>query len=304
MQVSAEQLEELLDEDIDISDRVESLPGSVLPQPSDESEKHDLVNLDGPATILCPVVVDGRALLVPFDGHINASIWETMSPSNRRSVLGFGVAAAAASVLDTKNAVHVLYQTVTPLVLPAPAPASWATTIYDAVLNPMDAARRAAASLDEGAHNLPTLRVMIDRAMHVSLSSDYGALEQSLPALIGCVEAATMQHHEDERAAHLALSDVYAVAGWTLIKADSPVGAWIAAQRAIQAAEEGGDLLRITAATRCLAEVHMRAGNFEEATRTALLATVQLDNFSREENLTATSLRGAALLTAAAASAR
>ncbi len=303
LQVSGEQLDELLDEDPDLSDHGGSLPGSVLPQLSDESEKHDLVNLDGPATIFCPVVVDGRVLLAPFDGHINASIWKTMSPSNRRSVLGFGVAAVAASVLDTKMP-HTLHRTVTPLALPAPAPASWATTIYDAVLNPMDAAHRAAASLDEGVHNLLALHVAIDRAMHVSLSSDYGALEQSLPTLIGCVEAATMQHHGDGRAAHLALSDVYAVAGWTLIKADSPVGAWIAAQRAIQAAEEGGDVLRIAAATRCLAEVHMRAGNFEEATRTALLATVQLDSVPQEERLTATSLRGAALLTAAAASAR
>ena len=304
LQVSVEQLEELLEENPDVSDRGESLPGSVLPQLSNESQKHDLVNLDGPATIFCPVVVDGRVLLVRFDGHINASIWETMNPSNRRSVLGFGIAATAASVLDTKNPAHVLHRTVTLLALTAPAPASWATTIYDAVLNPMDAARRAAASLDEGVHNLPMLRVMIDRAMHVSLSSDYGALEQSLPTLIGCVEAATMQHHREERAAHLALSDVYAVAGWTLIKADNPVGAWIAAQRAIQAAEEGGDVLRIAAATRCLAEVHMRAGNYEEATRTALLATVQLDSVPQEEKLTATSLRGAALLTAAAASAR
>lgn len=81
-----------------------------------------------------------------------------------------------------------------------------------------------------------------------------------------------MQPHGDERAAHLALSDVYAVAGWTLIKADSPIGAWIAAERAIQASEQVGDVLRLAAATRCLAEVHMRANNLEEATRTAWTA--------------------------------
>jgi hypothetical protein len=175
---------------------------------------------------------------------------------------------------------------------------------YDAVLNPMAAARRTAASLDDGVHNLPALRVVVDRAMQVSLSSDYGALEQSLPALIGHAEAATMQPHRDERAAHLELSDVYAIAGWTLIKADSPVGAWIAAQRAIQAAEQVGDVLRLAAATRCLAEVHMRAHNLEEATRTALLAAVQAEGAPLENQLVAICLRGAALLSAAAASAR
>jgi len=133
------------------------------------------------------------------------------------------------------------------------------------VLNPMNAARRATASWDDGAPDLPALRVVIDRAMRVSLSSDYGALEEALPTLIGCVEAATVQPGGDERAAHVAVSDVYAVAGWTLIKADSPVGAWIAAQRAVQAAEQAGDVLRIAAATRCLAEVHMRAKNLEES---------------------------------------
>jgi hypothetical protein len=153
-------------------------------------------------------------------------------------------------------------------------------------------------------HNLRELRVVVDRAMRVSLSSDYGALEQSLPTLIGCVEAAAMQPHGDEHAAHLALSDLYAVVGWTLIKADIPVGAWIAAQRAIQAAEQVGDVLRIAAATRCLAEVHMRAKNFEEATRTAFLAAVHVESAPPEHRLIAVSIRGAALLSAAAASAR
>lgn len=63
--------------------------------------------------------------------------------------------------------------------------------------------------------------------MHISLSSDYGALEQSLPGLIGCAEAATSET-ADEPAALQTHSDVYAVVGWTLIKADSPLGAWIA----------------------------------------------------------------------------
>jgi hypothetical protein len=100
------------------------------------------------------------------------------------------------------------------------------------------------------------------------------------------------------------LSDVYAVAGWTLIKADNPVGAWVAAQRAIRAAEDADDALRIAAATRCLAEVHMRAGNLEDATRTAFLAALHVETSTHSNETTALSLRGAAVLSAAAAAAR
>ncbi|MGH4021374.1 MAG: helix-turn-helix domain-containing protein [Pseudonocardiaceae bacterium] len=231
---------------------------------------------------------------------------QELSPetANRRSVLGLGFAAAAASVLGAHGAAQAQHRAAAPWTLSAPTHAAWATATYDAVLNPMDAARGAATSLDDGVHGLPALRAVIDRAMQVSLSSDYGALEQSLPTLIGRVETANLRADWDERAVRLALSDVYVVVGWTLIKADSPVGAWIAAQRAVQAAEQVGDVLRIAAATRCLAEVHMRAKNFEEATRTAFLTAIQLESAPSEGKLTAISLRGAALLSAAAASAR
>jgi len=59
-------------------------------------------------------------------------------------------------------------------------------------------------------------------------------------------------------------------------------------------------VLRIAAATRCLAEVHLRATNFDEATRTALLAAVQVESAPPEHRLPAVSIRGAALLSAAA----
>ena len=229
---------------------------------------------------------------------------ESPDSSNRRSLLGYGVAAAVTSALGAHDAAQALHRSATLQILSVPVPTSWAKATYDAVLNPMNAARRATASWDDGAPDLPALRVVIDRAMRVSLSSDYGALEEALPTLIGCVEAATVQPGGDERAAHVAVSDVYAVAGWTLIKADSPVGAWIAAQRAVQAAEQAGDVLRIAAATRCLAEVHMRAKNLEESTRTAFLAAVQLESAPPDARLITVSLRGAAFLSAAAASAR
>ncbi|MGH3933194.1 MAG: helix-turn-helix transcriptional regulator [Pseudonocardiaceae bacterium] len=304
LQVSIEQLGELLSEDADDPDKQESLSGAVSLQLSDEPGNAEKLNLEAQAGILFPVIVNGRLVLVSLDGDTAATDWNAMSPSTRRSVLGYGVVTATASVLGANDAAQVLHRSAAPLILSTPAHTSWAKATYNAVLNPMDAARRATASLDNEARDFPALRVVVDRAMQVSLSSDYGALEQSLPTLIGCVEAANMQPHRDEPAAYLALSDVYAVAGWTLIKADNPLGAWIAAERAIQAAEQVGDVLRLVAAMRCLAEVHMRANNFEEATRIAFLAALQAEGAPPKDRLIATSLRGAALLSAAAASAR
>lgn len=298
LQVSAEQLDELLN---DAADEEKTVSASALA--GAEGRDAELPTSEARAGVLVPVIVDGRPVLIPLGEEIDATNWNTMSLSNRRTVLGYSFAAAAASVLAGSDVAQPQHQLTSSLNLAAPAPASWATTTYDAVLHPMNAARRAAVASDDGVPDLRALRGVIDRAMHVSLSSDYGALEQSLPTLIGCAEAATSQT-ADEPAAHQALSDVYAVVGWTLIKADSSLGAWIAAQRAIQAAEQAGDVLRIAAATRCLAEVHMRAKNFEEATRTAFLATVHLQSAPSEDRLIATSLRGAALLSAAAASAR
>ncbi|MGH3915451.1 MAG: helix-turn-helix domain-containing protein [Pseudonocardiaceae bacterium] len=304
LQVSVKQLGELLSEDINDSETHELSTDSAQPQPNDEHEGSELLNFDTPADTLLPVIINGRLTLVPLGGDADANNWEIISPATRRLILGYGFTTAAISALGINDTLQALHQKGAPLTLSAPTHASWAKATYNAVLNPMDAARRAAASLNDEARDLPALRVMVDRAMHVSLSSDYGALEHSLPTLIGCVEAATMQPHGDERAAHLALSDVYAVAGWTLIKADSPIGAWIATERAIQAAEHAGDLLRVAAATRCLAEVHRRAENYPEATRTALLAAVQLEGAAPDGRRTALSFRGAALLSAAAASAR
>ncbi|AHH98560.1 helix-turn-helix domain-containing protein [Kutzneria albida] len=225
-----------------------------------------------------------------------------MAPLTRRELLRYGVAATVAPALAPAEAGASLP-------LPEPAVAPWASAIYGTVLNPGDAARRIVtecnafdmASLEE----LHKLRRIADRAMAVSLTSDYAELTRSLPRLLGYAEAASISvPGNHQRVVLQVLSDIYAIAGWTLIKADSAVGAWTAAQRAVQLAEQAEDVLRVAAATRCLAEVHMRARNLGEATRVAFLATVHLDAAPREQRRTAISLRGASLLSAAAASAR
>src|SRR5260370_989358 len=67
------------------------------------------------------------------------------------------------------------------------------------------------------------------------------------------------------------LSGIYAVGGWSLIRAGSPAAARRAARRAVQLAAEADGVRRSAAPTRCLPEVHMGARNFGEASRTAFL---------------------------------
>lgn len=148
------------------------------------------------------------------------------------------------------------------------------------------------------------LRPLIDQVMTRSLGADYDHLNGLLPDLLGRAEFEAL-HSRDRERAHAALADVYSVIGWVLIKADAPLIAWIAAERAVQAAEQAHDAIRVAAAMRCVAEVHMRNGNHEKATRTALVAALGLERRAgvRDTPL-AVSVRGAALLSAAAASAR
>jgi DNA-binding XRE family transcriptional regulator len=234
--------------------------------------------------------------------------WEEfMRWLSRREVLKQGLAATLLPVLGLNTVIR--YPVEEPLLLAAPSCVSWAYPIYEAVLSPTDAARRAASEIEVNAgdrlDSLTNLRWTAASVMQAELSSDYAQLTQALPSLIGRIELANLQASDEDRLSiQRLLSDVYAIAGWTLIKANSPATAWIAAQRAIQFAELTDDTLRRAAATRCLAEVHMRAKNLQEASRMAFLAATCLDTVQTEEKNTVLCIRGAALLSAAAASAR
>ena len=195
---------------------------------------------------------------------------------------------------------------------PASTVASWASGICDAVVDPVRAARHAAASswLERRPGGtsglLRDLRRQGGIAATASLMSNYVQLAEMLPGLLGRAELAAIGADDDERRAFFEplLSDLYAVAGWMLIKADCPAVAWVAAKRAMHAASAAADCLRSAAATRCMAEVHMRAGDFQEAGRIAFLATAHLDAAPHTDRRAALCLRGAAMLSAAAAAAR
>jgi len=285
------------------------------------------------SAVFVPVIIDGQSGLIPVttliqpsgDTHntndggvavpafgnpgVPASEWGPMSPLNRRHLLQTGLTAAALPALGFGTDALPAHTAGTSGLLPSSvqAGASWAVPIGDAVLNPTEAIRRATSNGDHATATgiqAEVLRRNIDQAVAAELASDYGQLAQTLPDLLGYAEAASLHAPtRDDVAVQTALSDVYTVAAWTLIKGDNALAAWVAAQRAIQVAEQTEDVLRTAASTRCLAEVYMRAKNFHDATRTAFLATVQLDTLPTDRTA-ATCLRGAALLSAAAAAAR
>jgi transcriptional regulator with XRE-family HTH domain/tetratricopeptide (TPR) repeat protein len=194
---------------------------------------------------------------------------------------------------------------------PRPIGSAWATGLSEAILDPVGAARRAASGIEQGSGEATrqlapvTLRALVDQATRVSFVGDHVRLAEQLPSLIGRIELASVHGIGSDGASSMSLlSDMYALAGWVLIKADNAAGACITAHRAIRAAEEGEDALRVAATTRCLAEVYMRAGRLEDAAHTALLAAARLETAPVPDHPTALCLRGAALLSAAAAAAR
>jgi len=195
---------------------------------------------------------------------------------------------------------------VPPSPYPPPAtPAPWAEPIGTAVLDPGRAARQSAHEPNRPAGGTQSLRSAVDAATLASLSSEHGQLTRHLPRLIGRIELCSLEAPDRDHLAILRLlSDAYAVASWTLNKADNPAIAWLAAERAIRAAERVDDKFRVAAATRCLAEVYMRARRYDDASRTAFLASAYLDTAEPSRTPTALCLRGAALLSATAAAAR
>lgn len=294
---------------------------NVLPEASAESSD----------AVFVPVIVNGQPGFMPMatsavtdtdvarigavastafgNPLVTATEREDMRPLNRRQLLRAGLTAAAVPALGLRADAWPAIAATSTSSLPssAHAGAAWAASITDSVLNPTDAIRQAAANGDQAmatGTRLGVLRRNVDRAIADELSSDYASLAQTLPNLIGCAEAVGLDPQSGgEATAQGALIDVYTVAAWTLIKADDPLAAWVAAQRAIQVAEQAEDVLRMAASTRCLAEVYMRAKNFRDATRTAFLATVHLDTVPAVRAATGC-VRGAALLSAAAAAAR
>lgn len=194
---------------------------------------------------------------------------------------------------------------------------SWATPVREAVLDPLglQRLRHRTSSAVEGRRRPHRAAPLVDLRRRVvgmtaaSLASNHALLTRHLPSLINDTElaAASVVTDDDALLACRLVSDTYAGAAWTLIKGGHPDVAAIAAGRAISAAEDASDPVRLAAGVRALAETSMREGDHAQALHLALTASLHLDrplHMPNTQDRSAWCVHGAALLSGAAAAAR
>jgi transcriptional regulator with XRE-family HTH domain len=155
-----------------------------------------------------------------------------------------------------------------------------------------------------GATEFERLDLAVRRAARLERGSQYSAVRAVLPDLLVETERVAQQVADDDRQAALRLvSHAQAVTAWVAIKDDDTTRGELAAARAVDAAREGGDIVLIGAALRCLGEVHMRAGRYALACDLAVEAAETVGR-ARLDGDDALCVRGAGYLSAATACAR
>lgn len=159
-----------------------------------------------------------------------------------------------------------------------------------------------------GEHHPPhvdELRAEVDRAWQFTHEGRYVDLTDLLESLIPDLEAAVRAAASEERAETFRLLAVaYQALSAALAKLGEPEAAWIAADRAIVAAERADDPLLMAAGEFRLALVFQGARYFDQAEETARTAAEALDRLVAEERPEVLSLWGALTLQRAVASAR
>jgi transcriptional regulator with XRE-family HTH domain len=228
-----------------------------------------------------------------LDGHEDVALTDEDDELKRRELL-----VRAAGVLVAMAAPGAIPMPSVRFGAPTAPGAPWASAIRAAVVHPESVT--VPANMD-----IATARQHVDAVVRASLSSQHRVVGDSLPPLLALFERMCDARADDGALSLLPqLADLYAIAGWTLIKGDDAMFAMLAAERSIAIARRAEDAHRVSAATRCLAEGHMREGKLESASRIALAASLPLEAARQRGDQVALSLHGAALLSAAAAAAR
>jgi transcriptional regulator with XRE-family HTH domain len=126
------------------------------------------------------------------------------------------------------------------------------------------------------APSLPALRMCTDRACGLARVGDYDELAGVLSSLLPGLESAVRIGPAAQRAdAYELTAMAYQACSAALVKLNDPLAAWIAADRAMSAAEKAGNLLLAAAGQYRLASVFLDCREHslaDEAARTTLLA--------------------------------
>ncbi|WP_307824981.1 helix-turn-helix domain-containing protein [Streptomyces sp. M2CJ-2] len=128
----------------------------------------------------------------------------------------------------------------------------------------------ATASTDE-------LRVQVDEVWDLAHASKHAALSEQLSALLPSIEAAVRHAPASDRLElHALRARAYQVAAAAFVRQDEADAAWIAADRALQAAELAGKPLEVVASLFRMAHAFIRQQRTEQAERAASSAVAVL----------------------------
>jgi tetratricopeptide (TPR) repeat protein len=149
------------------------------------------------------------------------------------------------------------------------------------------------------------IKPRVDRAWELTHESRYVELADLLQNLVPTLETAARSAPEEQRAELFELlAATYQACSAALAKLGEPEAAWIAADRAIVAAERAGDPLMMAAGAFRLGFVFLGARHFDQVEETARTAAEALWSLADEGRPEAISLWGGLTLQRAVAAAR
>ncbi|MGW4101859.1 helix-turn-helix domain-containing protein [Streptomyces sp. NPDC004976] len=118
--------------------------------------------------------------------------------------------------------------------------------------------------------SLPDFRQRVDKAWTLAHASSYAALSDHLAGLLPSIEAAVRHAPASDRTElHALRAKAYQVAAASFTRQDQADAAWVAADRALQAAELAGEPLEVVASLFRMAHAFMRQRHMEQAEQAA-----------------------------------
>ncbi|MBV9023546.1 MAG: helix-turn-helix transcriptional regulator [Streptomycetaceae bacterium] len=156
-----------------------------------------------------------------------------------------------------------------------------------------------------GPPDVSALRAQVDRAWALTHEANYTDLAELLEQLVPRLEAAVRSASEEERSGLFRLlATMYHTCSAALANIGEPEAAWVAADRAVIAAERADDPLLMAAGEFRLSIVFLGARHFDQAAQTSGSAADALAPMTESGQTEAVSLRGALTLQRAVAAAR
>lgn len=128
-----------------------------------------------------------------------------------------------------------------------------------------------------GPVSLEDLRVEVDEIWELTHADEYAAVSESLADLLPALERAVRIVEQEQRAeAYSLLARTYQALAAAFVRQGLPSAAWVAADRAIAAAEQSGDPLSVCAGIFRMVQAFVRNKELGQAAHAARTATVAL----------------------------